>query len=178
MGETTVKMETIVEEYKNAPEGSQLGHVVPDLDLIHYVPINIKKAAIETIIENLGKESASYTLTVNSIDAYHVMITTILQLYTNIEITPENTYQVLDGLMEAGLIDVIFEEIGDDADEFEDLYRLAWDDVMRVHNSLEAIVSRELRFINLSIQEAIVEGAKAIDSTEVMKAMIDKIKTE
>ena len=49
---------------------------------------------------------------------------------------------------------------------------------MRNHNSLEAIVSRELRFINLSIQEAIVEGAKGIDSTEVMKTMIEKLKVE
>ena len=106
------------------------------------------------------------------------MITTALQLYTNIEFEGESTYEVLDSLAEAGLIDRILEEIGKDFEEFKKLYKLAWEDHMRNHNSLEAIVSRELRFINLSVQEAIVEGAKGIDSTEVMKTMIEKLKVE
>lgn len=173
-----VRVETIVEEYKNAVEGAALEHAIPSLEINHYVPIAVKTAAIEAILKTLAKENESYTVSVNSISAYHVMITTVLQLYTNIEIEGKTTYEVLDMLMEAGLVDVILEGIGKDFEEFKKLYRMAWEDLMRNRNSLEAIVSRELRFINLSIQEAIVEGAKGIDSTEVMKTMIEKLKVE
>ena len=176
MGENTVNLDTIIEEFNSSVEGATLEHAIPSLKIGHYVPIKI--TAIEEIIKALGKESESYTVTVNSISAYHVLITTALQLYTNIEFEGESTYEVLDSLAEAGLIDRILEEIGKDFEEFKKLYKLAWEDHMRNHNSLEAIVSRELRFINLSVQEAIVEGAKGIDSTEVMKTMIEKLKVE
>lgn len=178
MGENTVNLDTIIEEFNSSVEGATLEHAIPSLKIGHYVPIAIKITAIEEIIKALGKESENYTVTVNSISAYHVLITTALQLYTNIEFEGESTYEVLDSLSEAGLIDRILEEIGKDFEEFKKLYKLAWEDHMRNHNSLEAIVSRELRFINLSIQEAIVEGAKGIDSTEVMKTMIEKLKVE
>lgn len=176
--EERVNVGTIIEEYKAAVEGAALEHAIPSLKIDHYVPIGVKTAAIEAIIKTLAKENESYTVSVNSISAYHVLITTALQLYTNIEIEGEHTYEVLDGLMEFGLVDRILEEIGKDFEEFKKLYKLAWEDLMRNRNSLEAIVSRELRFINLSVQEAIVEGAKSIDSTEVMKTMIEKLKTE
>lgn len=178
MGENTVNLDTIIEEFNSSVEGATLEHAIPSLKIGHYVPIAIKITAIEEIIKALGKESESYTVTVNSISVYHVLITTALQLYTNIEFEGESTYEVLDSLAEAGLINRILEEIGKDFEEFKKLYKLTWEDHMRNHNSLEAIVSRELRFINLSIQEAIVEGAKGIDSTEVMKTMIEKLKVE
>ena len=178
MGENTVNLDTIIEEFNRSVEGATLEHAIPSLKIGHYVPIAIKITAIEEIIKALGKESESYPITVNSISAYHALITTTLQLYTNIEFEGKSAYEVLDSLAEAGLIDRILEEIGKDFEEFKKLYKLAWEDHMRNHNSLEAIVSRELRFINLSIQEAIVEGAKEIDSTEVMKTMIEKLKVE
>ena len=136
MGENTVNLDTIIEEFNSSVEGATLEHAIPSLKIGHYVPIAIKITAIEEIIKALGKESESYTITVNSISAYHVLITTALQLYTNIEFEGESTYEVLDSLAEAGLIDRILEEIGKDFEEFKKLYQLAWEDHMRNHNSL------------------------------------------
>ena len=81
MGENTVKLDTMIEEFNSSVEGATLEHGIPSLKISHYVPIAIKITAIEEIIKALGKESESYTVTVNSISAYHVLITTALYKY-------------------------------------------------------------------------------------------------
>lgn len=148
--------------------------IVSTIIATRYVPIDVKKAVIKLMIDTLGKESVSYTATYSSIDKYLTYIISVLQLYTKLDIQPKQVNQDLDLLMSNSLITPIFDAIGEDVREYKAMYEMGWQDYIRDHNSLEAIISRELHNFNLNLQENMVKSAENLDMTDVLKDLIEK----
>lgn len=177
MDKNRVDVKEIVKEYLSLGK-LEANHNIPSLKVKHYIPISEKLKAIHSVLDVLCKQSESYTVTYSSIEVHYGFFLAVIELYTNITYKADDSYGALDTLLEYGLMDVILDEIGKDVDEFKKMYDMKLGDIVRDSNSIEAIVSRELRYFNEGLQELMIKSASEIDSTALMKELIEKANSQ
>ena len=112
---------------------------VQALEIKTYVPISLKCATANTIMEKNIDSKGGLVATYNSITIEVMAKTTAVSLYTNLDAVTLEDY---DYLVETGAMDEIFSRIGSDLTEYFHVVDLRKEDRIREANSLDKILGR------------------------------------
>lgn len=112
---------------------------VQALEIKTYVPISLKCATANTIMEKSIESDGKLVATYNSVTIEVMAKTTAVSLYTNLDAVTLEDY---DYLAATGVMDEIFSRIGTDLNEYFRVVDLRKKDRIREANSLDQIVSR------------------------------------
>ena len=151
------------------------------IEVKKYIGISIKDEAISTILDVMIDDDNGFNK-INSIVSEIYLETTIISLYTNIEIEDylkvdedgnyEYDFSGYDTLKESGLFEHVFQMIGNDVNEFTRLYNLRLNDVL-MENNIEYILNRKLNDVHVSIEGVLSKLISKLDLID--KKSVNKI---
>lgn len=122
--------------------------VINNIIVNKYIPFRIKLNCSQNIIVN-------HNLTDNNIQSdtgrmYLSFTASVLRLYTNLDISATETDVDYDMLQEHGLIDIIFQSIGKDLEEYRKIFAMCEEDFRSNYLSTHSFVQRQLgKIINV-----------------------------
>lgn len=80
-------------------------------------------------------------LQIRSAKRYLIFATSILKLYTNLELNKEKPHEDYDLLREDNIMRDIVERIGEDLEEFKTIFNMTYDDMMYNENNWRTFIS-------------------------------------
>lgn len=80
-------------------------------------------------------------LQIRSAKRYLIFATSILKLYTNLELNKEKPHEDYDLLREDDIMRDLVERIGDDLEEFKTIFNMTYDDMMYNENNWRTFIS-------------------------------------
>lgn len=123
-----------------------------------YVPVREKIKFIDVLISEIINYSEGI-VTYDSITRKISLLTTLVVMYTDVEIV--DAYEAYDELLSSGVLVDILKDVESDYREFVDLFDAKFNDVVRQHNSLEAVVNRNVMEIGAQLINALVGVANS-----------------
>jgi len=96
-------------------------------------------------------------LQVRSAKRFLIFATSILKLYTNLELNKEKPHEDYDLLRESGILDDIMERIGGDFEEFNTIFNMTYDDMMYNENNWRTFISGQFSDTLKAVVEVIGE---------------------
>lgn len=96
-----------------------------NLTIRKYIPFEEKINYIDTFVNEIVDENGDY----NSLDKYFKFTMMVFNIYTNLNLN--NTYEEYDKLLNSGLLDLIFSEIGTDYYDLKDFIDMRFSDKLR-----------------------------------------------
>ena len=134
-----ITVKEFVEIYNTAIDKEE---VLENIIVNKYIPFRIKLECAKQIIKN-------HNLTDKGIQSdtgrmYLSFTASILRLYTNLEISSENTDIDYDLLQEYGLVDTILNAIGKDLDEYRKIFAMCEEDFRTNYLSTPSFVQRQI----------------------------------
>ena len=140
-------VQEFVEKYKKAKDAEK-AKILKEIEIKTYVPFAEKVVHSEAVLSQ-SAQRFNGVLQLQSSKRFLVFVTSILKLYTNLELNTEKPHKDYDLLRESGLIDVVQNKIGDDLDEFSTVFNMTWDDMVYNENNWRVFIASQLNnFIN------------------------------
>lgn len=136
-----------VEKYVKATE-IEKAKLFKEIEIKTYVPYAEKVVHSEAVLSKTAKR-VNGVLQNNSSLRYLAFVTSILKLYTSLELNSSVPHEDYDLLKECGAIDIIMDKIGDDVREFTTIFNMTWEDMVQNENNWKTFIASQLSsFVN------------------------------
>lgn len=151
--ENKILLKDFVEQYtKVATDSLKKRYIEEKLKVVPYVPYLTKVTLAEKIVKQSSYEKDENgeiikpeRIRVNSALRYVLYVTTIVKIYTNIELNNAEMATEFDMLNKAGLIEVIFKAIPEkEIVEFKTVLDMALEDFWRNEYDVHAFISNQV----------------------------------
>ena len=136
-----------------------------EVEFLDYVGYDTKRKIVDSVLDQVLYIKDGM-LTFDSMTKYELFISSVINLYTNIEMNSTEDY---DLLLQNGMIDLILDVIGRDFYDYRSAFEMRFEDRMREANTLEAI-------LNSGIQELIFNVTPIIDNVSTKIKELDENK--
>lgn len=142
-----------------------------------YLPIMEKSNLIE---ETLRLDVINYDdaiVSYDSIEKTVFYIISVIKGYTNLTI--EDPYTDFDALMQSGLMNNIFECIGEDVDIYNQLFEMRLSDILRENNGIESVVQKKMNDLFKPVESFFKSATESITKldTETIKSVLQSAMT-
>lgn len=134
-----MKVNEFVEKYRKATDIEKT-RLMREIEVKTYVPYAEKVVHSEAVLSKTAKRVHG-VLQNNSTLRYLTFITSILKLYTNLELNQEKPHEDYDLLKQFGIVEDIIARIGDDFNEFGTVFNMTWDDMLYNENNWRMFVA-------------------------------------
>lgn len=151
-----------VTKYKKANDVEK-AKIFKEIEIKTYVPYAQKAVHSETVL----KKNANYengVLQHSSALRFLTYATSILKLYTNLELNRSAPHEDYDLLKECGAMDAIIIKIGDDVQEFTTVFNMTWEDMLHNENNWRNFVATQI--------EKISEQTESMLSSKELKELL------
>lgn len=167
-----ITVKEFVEIYNTAIDKEE---ILENIIVNKYIPFRIKLECAKQIIKNHNLTDKG--IQSNTGKMYLSFTASILRLYTNLEISSENTDIDYDLLQEYGLVDTILNAIGKDLDEYRKIFAMCEEDFRTNYLSTPSFVQRQIGRI-VKVLEKYVHSLQnwlgKIDNAKI-DALIDEV---
>ena len=157
-------VKSFVEEYEKQIVDADKGqYIKTKLKTEKYMPYadklivaeNIVNSSSYAIVKEDGVLKKTDRIAINSPMRYVLFVMTIVDKYTNIEVNFQNIMPEFDGLNKNGLIEVIFEKIGDkEMAEFNTVVEMVLNDFISNKFEIKNYISEALSKINNLVEKS------------------------
>ena len=137
--EKKMTVKDFVEMYNAAIDKEE---ILESIIVNKYIPFRIKLECAKHIVENHNLNE--HGIQSNTRKMYLSFTASILRLYTNLEISSENTDIDYDLLQEYRLVDTILNAIGKDLDEYRKIFAMCEEDFRTNYLSTPSFVQRQI----------------------------------
>lgn len=135
-------VQDFVNKYQKAKDAEK-AKILKEIEIKTYIPFAEKVVHSEAVLSQSVKR-VNNVLQLQSARRFLVFVTSIVKLYTNLEVNKEKPHEDYDLLRESGLIDLIREKIGDDLEEFTTVFNMTWDDMVYNENNWRMFIGSQL----------------------------------
>lgn len=140
------------------------------VEFLDYVGYDVKRRIVDSVLDQVLYIKDGM-LTFDSMTKYELFISSVINLYTNIEMSSTEDY---DLLLQSGMLDLVFETIGRDFYDYRSAFEMRFEDRMREANTLEAILNsgiQELLFNISPIIDNVNTKIKELDENKILGAL-------
>lgn len=131
-----------VEKYQKAKD-IERNKLLQEINVKSYIPYAEKVVHSEAVLSQSAKR-VNGVLQMTSSRRFLTFATSVIKLYTNLELNIERPHEDYDLLRESDLIDVIMEKVGKDIDEFTTVFNMTWDDMVYNENNWKVFFATQL----------------------------------
>ena len=162
-------VQDFVNKYQKAKDAEK-AKILKEIEIKTYIPFAEKVVHSEAVLSQSVKR-VNNVLQLQSARRFLVFVTSIVKLYTNLEVNKEKPHEDYDLLRESGLIDLIREKIGDDLEEFTTVFNMTWDDMVYNENNWRMFVASQLNSFIDNVEQRMADENfwKQINQLNILK---------
>lgn len=134
-------VQEFVEKYKKANDIEKT-KLFKEIGIKTYLPYAEKVVYSENVLSQSAKR-INGVLQHNSSKRFLVYATSILKLYTNLQLNKEAPHEDYDMMKQCGAMDDVINKIGDDIHEFTTVFNMTWDDMLKNENDWRVFIASQ-----------------------------------